>query len=124
MGTIKKLPLEALFNRHKNSLPLEVLELLKDITKFLNDRDLNLVGLLNKGLGFNDNFNGALLSYTSNATPDTQDTVAHGLLRAPTDFIVVNIDKGGVVYKSAAFNATNVFLKCTAASAAVKVFVF
>jgi len=57
--------------------------------------------------------------YTSNATPNTEDTVPHGLERVPSGFIVTSIDKAGVVYKSSAFDATNLKLKCSVASAAV-----
>ena len=124
MPSLKRLPTEALYNRHALQLTPEVRELLKDLMRFLNDRDIDLIGLLDRGLLIADNFNGAMLEYTSNATPDTQDSVAHGLKRVPTDFIVVNRDKGAVVYKSAAFDSTNLYLKATVASTTVRLFAF
>ena len=54
-------------------------------------------------------------------TADTEFTVAHGLGATPTGYIVVSIDKAGIVYKgSTAWDATNMYLKCSAANAALK----
>src|SRR3989337_89823 len=87
-----------------------------------------LVRILNGGIGFGDgvrpdNVDGVWVSYTSNATPDTQDSVAHTLKRTPKGFLVMSINKAGTVYKSAAFDATNLYLKCNVASTAVVLFV-
>lgn len=82
-----------------------------------------LVRVLNGGLTLKDNMDGRTVTYTSNATPDTQDTVPHGMKRTPTGFLVTSINKAGVVYKSAAFDATNIYLKCNVASATVTLFV-
>lgn len=123
MTTLSKLPQEAIFNRWGKLLSEPTAGALNDMLRLLRERDANLAAMLNQGLNFTDNFAGALLSFTSNATPDTQDTTPHGLRRAPSYFLVLDIDKGGVVYRSAAFDETNVYTKCTVASAAVKIFV-
>jgi hypothetical protein len=66
-----------------------------------------------------------VIIYTSNGTPDTQDTVAHQLGRTPTGFLVINRDKAGVVYKGAsAWTSSNIYLKCNVASVAVTMLVF
>ena len=95
-----------------------------DVVRYLNEQDENLDSMLNSGLSFKDNFNAKTVSYTSNASPDTEDTVAHGLGKVPIGVITVEIDKGGVVYKSATYDKTNVYLKCTVAAAAIKILVY
>lgn len=68
---------------------------------------------------------GTILPYTSNATADTQDTVAHNLGYIPNGFIVINSDKAAKVYKgSTAWTATNIYLKCDVTSAATSLLVF
>lgn len=67
---------------------------------------------------------GKLVTYTTNATINTQDTVAHGLGYTPQGYIVVNNGNGGVVYTGVAADATNLYLKCTTASDAVTLLVF
>ena len=80
-----------------------------------------LGGILDRGITLADNVDCDIVSFTTNATPDAETTVAHALGKVPTYFIVADLDKGGVVYKGAtAFTSTNVYLKCTVASAAVK----
>jgi len=124
MSTLRKFPWESLANRHGRTLKPEVLALLIDFVQLLSEQEMSLTSLLNQGLRMPDNFDGALLTATTHATPDTEFSVAHGLRKVPSYFIVLLIDKGGVVYKSAAFDATNVKLKCTASSAAITIFVF
>lgn len=124
MSTLKKIPLESILNRHLSSLSPVAAEFAKDLLRLIGERDINLATLLNQGLSFASNFDATELSFTTNAIPDTQDTVAHGRKSAPAYFLVVDINKGGVLYRSAAFNATNCYFKCTVASAAVKVIVF
>lgn len=124
MSTLRKFPWESLMNRHAKSLDPEVLSMLQDMVQLLSEQELSLTGLLNQGLRIPDNFDGALLTYVSNAVPDTQDTVAHGLRKVPSYFIVLSVNKGGVVYKSAAFDATNAYFKNSVASVATTIFVF
>jgi len=95
-----------------------------DIIRYLNGLDENLDILLNRGLNFSDNFDAVEASYTSNAVADTQDTVAHTLGKTPSGVIVVDIDKGGVVYRGSAHDSNNLYLKCTVASASVKLLVY
>lgn len=124
MTTIAKQPIEAIFNRWQKLLDANTDGALTDILKLFRERDANLEAILNQGINFSDNFNGKILSYTTNATPDTEDAIPHGMKLVPISFIVIDINKGGVAYRSAAFDKTNVYLKCTVASAAIKVFIF
>lgn len=125
MSTFRKFPWESLTNRHGRALRPEVLTMLIDLVQLLSEQELSLTSLLNQGLRIPDNFDGALLSYSSNAIANTEDTVAHGLRKVPSRFIVLSIDKGGVCYKgSTAWDATNVYFKNTVASVATTIFVF
>lgn len=74
--------------------------------------------VINKG----ENILGQFVTYTTNATPDTQDTVPHNLASIPVGYIVVNRNKNGGVYTSAAATSSNLFLKCSVASTTVTLF--
>lgn len=94
----------------------------RDLLTALGNWSLSMKGILDRGISLTDNIDAVIASFTSNATPDTEDTVAHTLGRIPSYFIVADINKGGVVYRGATtFTKTNVYLKTTVASAAVKV---
>lgn len=73
---------------------------------------------INKG----ENILGQFVTYTTNATPDTQDTVPHNLASIPVGYIVVNRNKNGGVYTSATATSSNLFLKCSVASTTVTLF--
>ncbi len=96
-----------------------------DLLRALNHLDEGLNTILNKGLNFGENFDAVYASFTSNVTPDTEDSVSHDLGRVPVGFVVVSRDKGGVVYNSGTTNTkTTIYLKCTVASTAVTILVF
>ena len=125
MSTFRKFPWESLQNRHSATLKPEVLTMLKDLVQLLSEQEISLTSLLNQGLRIPDNFDGALLQFTTNGTANTEDTTAHGLRKVPNYFIVLSADKGGVLYKSGtAWDATNIFTKCSTTSTAMKIFVF
>ncbi|UOF90783.1 hypothetical protein LSG31_00425 [Fodinisporobacter ferrooxydans] len=67
---------------------------------------------------------GKIVTYTSNATANTQDTVYHGLGYVPNGYIVIGNGNGGVVYTGANADANNLYLKCTTASNSVTLLVF
>lgn len=70
-----------------------------------------------------ENISGTFQVYTSNAVADTEDTIAHGLGVAPIGFLVINIDKGGVVYDGGtAWDSTNIYLKCSTAATTITLF--
>lgn len=93
----------------------------KDLVSALGNWAQELKNLLDRGLNVADNFDASEVSFTSNITPDTEDTVAHTLGRVPTYFIVGSLDKAAIVYKgTTAFTKTNIYLKTNVASTAVK----
>lgn len=70
-----------------------------------------------------ENIAGEFQVYTSNATPDTADSIVHTLGSVPVGFIVVNLDKGAVIYDSGtAWTATTISLKATVASTTATIF--
>jgi hypothetical protein len=84
-----------------------------------------LAQILNKGLKFSDNFNAEIKTIADSGVANAENTVAHTLKRTPTGYIVLKIDKGGVVYDSGtAWTDTNLYLKCGAANAAITLLVF
>lgn len=124
MATLRKISFESILNRWRRLLPPNVVDAFTDLVRMLGDRDNAVSVLLNQGLLLADNFDGKFVEFISNATPDTEDAIEHGFNRAPAYFIVIDLDKGGVVYRSSVFDKTNCYFKCTVASAAVKVFIF
>ena len=96
------------------------------------DNDLNnIIFALQGNLRFGDavdgengeNVSGVWVSYTTNASANTEDAVSHSLGSEPIGFIVTNIDKGGVVYDSGtSWTDTTIYLKCSVASANVTLF--
>ena len=54
---------------------------------------------------------------------NTEFTVTHTVGAVPIGFLMINSDKGGVVYDSGtAWTSTNIYLKCSAANAAITIF--
>jgi hypothetical protein len=81
-----------------------------------------LRAILDRGIALGDNVDCEIVAFTSSATPDAELAVPHSLGKVPSYFIVADINKGGVVYRGAtAFTSETVYLKCSAASAAVVV---
>lgn len=94
----------------------------KDLVSALVKWGRDLKGLLDRGLNIADNMDAAVVSFTSSATPDTEEAIAHTLGRIPTYFQVGDINKAGIVYRGpTTFTKTHVYLKTSVASAAVKV---
>lgn len=121
MPEFKKVTTQGLFAQFQQRLR----DFDRDLLLLIEDILTNLGNLLNRGLNFDDNFDGVEVSYISNAVVDTQDTVAHTLGRIPVGFIVTDINTGGVVYRTGtAFTATNMFLKCSKAGASIKLLIF
>lgn len=107
----------AIFTENYNQLR----EFDRDLITALGNWAQVLMAILDKGISLPDNMDAAVVSYTSNVLANTEDTVPHSLGKIPTYFIVGDIDKGGVVYRGGTtFTSTNIYTKCTVASAAIK----
>lgn len=124
MSVVKRQPFESIFNRWlKDVKNPAVYGAIQDTLNFLRQAEDNIVSILNQGIKIADNVDGSILEFTTNAIANTQDTTAHGLDRVPTYFIILDIDKGGVLYRSAAFDQDNIYTKCSVSSATVKILV-
>jgi len=66
------------------------------------------------------NVEGEWQSYVSNATPDTEDTIAHTVGSVPLGYLVVTQDKAGSIYGTAslgtAWTSSAIYVKCSVAS--------
>jgi len=100
-------------------------ESLPNFNDLLHRLALIFQGLISFGDGTTeDNIDGRWATVADTGNADTEFTFAHGLGRTPVGFFVMNIDKGGVVYDSGtSWDATDIYLKCSAANAAVTLFV-
>jgi len=96
----------------------------QDLYNTLSNVFVNLAGILNRGIKFSDNVDCTLKAVTSSATPNAETTHAHGLGKVPVGVIVYEQDKAGSLYKSKAYDKTNIYIKSDVASVAFKVIVF
>ncbi len=73
-----------------------------------------------------ENVMGQFVTYTTNGTPNTEDTVPHTLNSIPIGYIVVGKSKAGDIYQLATtgtlWSGSNIYLKCTVASVVVTLF--
>ena len=98
------------------------IDLLRTINKLVD----NLRAILDRGVHFEDNIDCRMITFTSNASPDTEDTVVHTLGKTPQGYIVYSKDKAGDLYTSTggtAWDSVNLYLKCTVASVTFKIIV-
>jgi hypothetical protein len=70
-----------------------------------------------------ENISGEFQVFTSNATPDTEDAIAHTIGAIPVGYIVLKQDKAGSLYMSGTtWTSSNVYFKCNVASVAFTIF--
>ena len=88
-----------------------------------------MLRVLNGNVGFGDgtdfdNLKGKWLTYSTNASPDTEDTVTHDLGSVPVGFLTMEPPEAGYLYKGPTpWTTTAIFLKCSAAAQTAKIFV-
>lgn len=96
-----------------------------DLFNALQDFHTVLVSILNRGIKFSDNVDCRLVTGTTSATPDSENTIAHTLGKVPIGYIVYSQDKAGSLYLgTTTWTTTNIYLKCNVASVAYKIIVF
>lgn len=98
-----------------------------EMETYLNKIALNLIRI-RFGSGTDgdrgENMDGEWQVVGDTGAANVEFTVTHGVGAVPIGFLVMKIDKGGVIYDSGtAWTATSLFLKCSAANAAVSLFV-
>jgi hypothetical protein len=83
-------------------------------------------GANNTATNMGENIDGQFVNYTTNATPDTEDTIAHNLGTVPKGYIVMSKSKAGDIYQQATtgtlWTVSNIYLKCTVSSVSVTLF--
>lgn len=71
------------------------------------------------------NLDAQWITFTSSATPDAENTVAHKLSRIPTGYLVGQRNKAGTLYNgTTAWSKANIYLKCDVASVAFRILVW
>jgi hypothetical protein len=71
------------------------------------------------------NIDGKWIVFTSSGTANLENTIAHGLKRIPRGYIVGEADKACSVYDgTTAWTLTNIYLKVSVATVALKIMVF
>lgn len=96
-----------------------------DLSKFLESLTAALSNVMEKGIKVDDNMDVYIASYVSNATPDTEDTIAHTLRRVPIGIWVIKQNKAGSFYAGpTSWTDTNIYLKCNVASVDATVVIF
>lgn len=70
-----------------------------------------------------ENISGEFQVFTSDSTPDTEDTIAHTIGAVPVGYIVLKQNKAGSLYLgSTTWTKSNVYFKCDVASVAFTIF--
>ena len=100
------------------------------------NREFGLFGLVNGGLdigvstqttpaNYTGNLNGQWVNTTAPASPNTEFALAHTLLRIPSFYWFIS-DRACSLYQlpntGTAWTTTNVYVKCSVASAVLRVF--
>lgn len=83
--------------------------------------------VLRGNIEFGDNIKGVSVSVTSPVAINTEFAVAHNLNYVPSNYIILSKNVAGDVYTSTggtAWTNKNIYLKCTVASVALKIYVF
>jgi hypothetical protein len=85
--------------------------------------------VINGGLGFGDgidydNLMGKWISYTTNSTKDTEDTLTHNLGAIPIGFILLKPPTSGAINRGATtWTTSRLYLQCSAAAQTAEIFV-
>ena len=83
-----------------------------------------LADAINGGMRLSENISCQVQSVTT-AGADVEKAVTHTLKRAPTGFIVINLDKAAIVYDSGTtWTATTMYIKSDTATTTVKLLIF
>ena len=100
-------------------------DVVNDLILILSRFFADIRSLTDQGLGFSDNMDCRIVSYTTNATPDTEDAITHTLGKIPVGYIITYQDKAGSIYDSGtAWTEDTIYLKCSTTSASVRMLIF
>lgn len=97
----------------------------KNLISVLGEWSLNLNAILDGGISVDDNMDVSRVSVTSHATPGTEFSVAHGLGKVPTGYIVYGQAGAGSIYDGTTSNtSTTLYLRSDAANTVFRLIVF
>jgi hypothetical protein len=75
---------------------------------------------------FGENIAGQFQEFTTSATPDAENTIAHTISAIPKGYIILHQDKAGSLYQGPTtgtnWTSSNVYLKCSVASVTFNIF--
>lgn len=103
---------------------LNLREFDRDLITVLSALSQNLASILDRGISFDDNVDCRFVTFTSHVTPGTEISVPHTLGKIPTGYIPVTKDKEADVYNTTSPDRVNLYLKCSASSATIKLLIF
>lgn len=104
------------------------------LAKYVRDLDIDIKQIFNAlrsrirfGSGTDnskgENIAGEFQVFTSSATPDAENTIAHTLGSIPTGYIVINQNKAASLYANGtSWTSSNIYLKCNIASTTYTIF--
>ena len=97
----------------------------KNLVSVLGELALNLNAILDGGISVDDNMDISRFSVTSHVTPGAEFSVAHGLGKVPTGYIVYGQAGAGSVYDGTTSNtSTTLYLKSDASNTVFRIVVF
>ncbi len=115
----------AFIDKRLNIPDIDSEEFRRELAEVLFKYSMKLSDIINGDIRITENLNVKILTISDSGNANSENTVAHTLKRAPIGFMVVNIDKAGIVYDSGtAWTASNLYVKCNVANAAIKLLVY
>ena len=79
------------------------------------------------GTAYSGNMNGQWANVTAPGTPNTEFAIPHNLNRIPTHYPIVIADRNATLYQlpdtGTVWTTTNIYVKCSVASAKLRVFI-
>ena len=86
---------------------------------------MKLADVINGDMRFEENINSYIATVSDTGSANSEFTVPHTLKRTPNGYFVISNTKNGTVYDGAtSWTSTNIYLKCSAAAATVKLLIF
>ena len=121
MSTFQEPNFPAIFTENQKDLrPFD-----RDLIQILGAWALNLKGILNRGISFDDNVDCRRVSVTSHVTPGTEFSIAHTLGKTPIGYLVYGQNGAGSVYDGATANdKTTLYLKSDVSAKVFRLIVF
>lgn len=122
-----KLAKQYTFRKIDSNQEKSIMDYLKVIDYDLSNLFLCLQNRVRFGSGTDgtegENISGEFQVFTTSATPDAENTIAHTLGAVPIGYIVLKQDKAGSLYSgTTTWTSTNIYLKSDIASVTFTVF--